>query len=1103
MGRVACRAELSKEKVCRRTVLSTRTSDTVRLFLRQDLALHRTGVDGCLRVFVGLDMPLFSPSRILRAAARPRNGIKWSETLNLPRSDFPARPSPAQLDEYRKRCADDLYVWQRANRQSHKEDGGGAEVRNEFVLHDGPPYANGAVHVGHALNKILKDLVLRWHLSTGKRVHYRPGWDCHGLPIELKALQAQETKTQQVDALRDAPKQEEAAASGVGMSATEIRSAARELATQTVETQKKSFREWGVMGEWDEPYTTMDPQFELGQLGVFREMVRRGLVSRRHRPVYWSPSSRTALAEAELEYDDEHQCTAAFVKMPLVRLPKVLASHASLAPSNVSALIWTTTPWTLPANMAVAVNPDLEYTLISLDHSSPTAGRNEKLLIAKDRVQHVLSFLPAGTTTTTVVETLSGAQLADGEATCFNMFSGSESPFLQAEYVTDTSGTGLVHTAPGHGMEDYQLCEESGVGPALAPVDDEGRFTADAFSRGGNSAQLAGLPIDTEGADAVLRILADPKHYLPAGLHQSGSSLVLAAHSFIHKNPIDWRTKKPVIVRATAQWFADVSIIKDRALRALDGVGFVPESGKTRLRSFIEGRSQWCISRQRAWGVPIPALYHNETGEACISQDSINHIMQVIRDRGTDAWFSDPSDDPAWLHSSLQPGNWTRGKDTMDVWFDSGTTWTILNEKHADVYLEGTDQHRGWFQSSLLTAISTQDSAETPNAPFAALITHGFTLDAEGRKMSKSIGNVISPEQIMNGSLLPPLKARKQRGKNKSADTQAVNAAHYDAMGPDVLRLWVASSDYTRDVAISMPVLQSMQQALQKYRVTFKFLLGVLGDNDPYDHSHERTFADEAVLLRLDATSRAVYDAYSEYKFHRAVTEINNFVNADLSAFYFEIIKDTMYTGSERSRRRAQDALVQIFEGLTQMLAPICPHLIEEVWHFMPKSVKDHSVKYPFHQIWQRPAGPDSEATAIEEQLSAFKQLSAAVKLAQEEARKAGKLRSGLACEVDVYLPPASNLGEYVRGWHDDGELADLLVVSRASLSSGPGKAGQADAAEWKYSQPIEGGEGAVVTVSSPTRHKCVRCWKFTAEEVDGACERCIEVVKEKGFAGM
>ncbi|KAK4547182.1 hypothetical protein LTR36_001403 [Oleoguttula mirabilis] len=1019
-----------------------------------------------------------SPSRTLRAAST----FKWSETLSLPKSTFPARTTAEELSRLRERCSDELYAWQRASRPKEKE----------FVLHDGPPYANGAVHVGHALNKVLKDVILRWELARGRRVHYRPGWDCHGLPIELKALQQSRTHTNEAKALEDAPNQEAAAAAatGMGLSAGEIRRRARALATETIETQKKSFHSWGVMGEWDAPYKTMDAAFEIRQLGVFREMVRKGLISRHHRPVYWSPSSRTALAEAELEYDDNHQCTAAFVKMPFVRLPEVLRTNALVNAGNISALIWTTTPWTLPANKAIAVKDDLQYTVVELLESGSTDEQAEQLLIARERVEYVLSHLQAGIVARTIVEDVRGSELADGKAGCFNLFQASESPILSADFVTATSGTGLVHMAPGHGMEDYQVCQKHGVGPAFAPVDAEGRYTVDIFPSQTGNKSLVGLDVQQEGAKAVLDLLQSPAKYLQPGVHGSASSLVLASHTFSHKNPIDWRTKQPVIVRATAQWFADVSAIQQRARASLDGVNFIPEGGKTRLSSFLSGRSQWCISRQRAWGVPIPALYHRDSGEACITDESVDHIISVIEKRGTDAWFSDAEDDRAWLHSSLEPGKWIRGKDTMDVWFDSGTTWTSLKSREgqpvADVYIEGTDQHRGWFQSSLLTHISVQDPAEQPKAPYRSLITHGFILDADGKKMSKSLGNVIAPEQIVDGSLLPPIKPRKQRGKvqaQKAGQTDS-STPQYDSMGPDALRLWVASSDYTSDVSIAVPVLQEVQQALQKYRVTFKWLLGVLADYDP---AHEMTtyqlstFADRAVLHRLAQTSREIYQAYGDYQFHKATKHINAFCNNDLSAFYFEICKDGLYTGSQAARRRTQSVLATILTELMRWLGPLVPHLTEEVWEYMPEAMKADQ-EHPLRQIWSKPfsVSMDDMGSALED----FSRLSAAVKLAQEDARRAGHLKNGLNCKVEISEP-----SQRVKSWGD--ELATLLVVSQVEMTDCI-----PPTAQWRYEQKIDSMTVAVVPADG---EKCIRCWKSTAHKTDVPCEGCQNVVQEQG----
>ena len=1079
-------------------------------------------------------MPAFSPSRIFRAISQDNqetlNRIRnlaltktnWSDTLNLPKSQFPARPTSDQIVEYRKGCADDLYAWQRLHRPEYVAVGG-KEVNNEFILHDGPPYANGAVHVGHALNKILKDLILRWELAKGKRVHYRPGWDCHGLPIELKALQQPNAPAELAKTIEDDPEHESKAAARPthSMGPVEVRKAARALASQTIEEQKKSFREWGVMGDWDNAYKTMDKDFELKQLEVFRRMVQQGLISRRHRPVHWSPSSRTALAEAELEYDDNHECTAAFVKMPFVRLPKVLKSDPSIEAGRISALIWTTTPWTLPANKAIAVKSDIEYSVIELSDASSNAQRNDQLLISKDRIEHVLSHMSENIIARTIVQSIQGSNLTDGNAACFNLFSNSESPILNADFVTATSGTGLVHMAPGHGMEDYQVCLQNGIDTAFAPVDDEGKFTADAFPWNEMGKQFQGLDVEKEGVKAVLNVLEQPEGYLHGSLRDIGS-LLLNAHEFVHKNPIDWRTKQPVIVRATAQWFADVSAIKDRALRSLDSVKFIPEGGKTRLKSFVEGRSQWCISRQRAWGVPIPALYHKETGQECISDESVAHIISVIENRGVDAWFSDV-DDNLWLHPSLEPNKWARGMDTMDVWFDSGTTWTSIQPRGdrsdpiSDVYVEGSDQHRGWFQSSLLTTIATQDPTIRPTAPFKILATHGFTLDAEGRKMSKSLGNVIAPDQIISGSLL---SADDQNVKKKKSQQKPANRlkGQQGTLGPDVLRLWVASSDYTRDIPISPTVLQSVQQALHKYRVTFKFLLGVLQDYPSSSIDPELLsgpdFANQVVLHQLSQCSRMVHHAYNEYKFHAGVIEVNKFVNTDLSAFYFEIVKDKVYTGSIEVRRRVQTVLMIILHELLDMLGPVVPHLVEEVCEWMHPNMKNSELNlHPLRRVRESPFNVDRIGLSFNADLSKgieiFRQINMAVKVAQEAARNSGHLRNGLACKVEVHLPKQieDTFNQSIRQGTTDDELASLLVVSQAQIrvlsdqsdhiltSDGPHPV-------WRHEQHVEFDfsseslQGKVV-VLPPEGEKCVRCWKHTAEEANLPCPRCRTVLAE------
>jgi isoleucyl-tRNA synthetase len=532
------------------------------------------------------------------------------------------------------------------------------------------------------------------------------------LPIEIKALEKQRAKE----------------GADQNLDAVEVRTIARELAATTVEEQKKGFREWGIMADWDESWRTMDKSFEIKQLRIFQEMAKRGLVFRRYKPVYWSPSSRTALAEAELEYKDDHLSHAAYVAFPVLSLPESL--HLKLgALENLQAVVWTTTPWTLPANRAIAVHDELEYAVIK-------SGSNH-FLIAKNRLSHLQEICFPEGATQLVVQSIMGRDLKGAQYV--NTLRGKEStlqPVIHADFVSAESGSGLVHLAPGHGMDDYEVCTRLGI-EAAAPVNDLGCFTDSAFPD--DPPMLAGKSVFSDGAREVLKILGDK---------------VLAVHKYKHKYPYDWRTKLPTIVRATEQWFADVGTVKDSAQKALTDVEFIPETGRSRLESFIRSRSEWCVSRQRAWGVPIPALY-DENGNAVLSDESVAHIISTIEQRGIDAWWTDSPSEPVWVASSLK-GSYTRGKDTMDVWFDSGTSWT-QTEGQADVYLEGSDQHRGWFQSSLLTYASASGKA---NAPFKTLITHGFTLDQKGKKMSKSIGNVIAPSQIMDGSLLPTVRSR-------------------------------------------------------------------------------------------------------------------------------------------------------------------------------------------------------------------------------------------------------------------------------------------------------------------------------------------------------
>lgn len=993
----------------------------------------------------------------------------WSSTLKLPKSTFPARVSPADQAKYLQRCTDDLYAWQRRERPSDRQ----------FVLHDGPPYANGELHIGHALNKVLKDIICRTQLGLGKRVRYVPGWDCHGLPIELKALQGEK---------------ESGGVDHGSVGAAVIRKTARKLAGKTVTRQMKGFRGFGIMADWENHWKTMDKEFEKRQLGVFREMVDRGLIYRRFKPVYWSPSTGTALAEAELEYKEDHVSTAALVKFPLVTVPSFFAQNPLLRNKEVSAVIWTTTPWTLPANAVIAVHESLEYTIVE----SETRGC---LLVAQNRLEYLENILKEDLSI--IIPSILGSELA-GQTTYRPLFKGPDAhpqPIIGADFVTADSGSGLVHCAPGHGMDDYEACASLGI-PAFAPVNDHGQFTDEAMPT--DPGRLSGKSVIGEGNAAALEYV-------------DSQGQLLVQHQYEHKYPYDWRSKLPIIIRATEQWFADVGDIRNNAVNALQDVHFFPHSGKQRLENFVKNRSEWCISRQRAWGVPIPALYHRDTGEAVLTKDSVSHIMAVIEERGVDAWWTDDANDPAWVPSSLQDtfgSGYRRGTDTMDVWFDSGTSWSEIaglshgNGHLADVYLEGTDQHRGWFQSGLLTYIAHQlasKQATTPHAPFKNLITHGFTLDEDGRKMSKSIGNVVEPQSIMDGTLLPPLKPKK--GKKKQAD----NAAPvYDALGPDALRMWVASSDYTRDVVVGKQVLQTVNTSLHKYRVTFKLLLGALSDFPvqsilPYDQLQK---VDQIALKHLSDMVLASQKASENFEFYKAVNAINRWANLEFSAFYMEAIKDRLYTYGENSasRRAAQTTLFHIYNHLQEVLAPITPLLVEETWEHAPESVRSHC-EHPLQRIASTPASEWQDPT-LETDYQNLTAVGSVIKTVQENARGKKQIGSSLQSFVHIVVPE-ENINDSVLNRYLS-ELPDLFVVSSVTLGSRDDHIPPAiDNAEWQYTERFElpGGQQGTVYVYSPQASKCPRCWRYAVPEVpaeaeaeaeeERVCDRCDEVVRE------
>lgn len=977
--------------------------------------------------------------------------------MKLTRSNYFLRHRPAKhlREQYLQRCTNGLYEWQAANRPAEKP----------FLLHDGPPYANGSLHVGHALNKIVKDIILRVKVQQGHRVKYVPGWDCHGLPIELKALEASAAKSKDADGAHTT------------MTPVEVRAAARDLASRTVLSQMGEFKSFAVMADWESRWTTMDPDFEIRQLELFLSLVRRGLIYRRFKPVYWSPSSGTALAEAELEYKEDHTSHAAYVRFPVANAEDG-ALHKLLGDGfrgRVDAVIWTTTPWTLPANRAIAVHDDLEYVIVK--HGE------DALVVGKDCLAQVSKLclnLSEGDEPEIITSCL-GIQLRHlayrnplhGEVAALQ-------PIIHADFVSADSGSGLVHIAPGHGHDDYEVCKSLDL-EISAPVDDRGHFTADALPQ--DPSKLQGLFAQGKGNAIVLDLLA------PSVLH---------SHKYKHKYPYDWRTKKPIMVRATAQWFADVAEIKTDALRALEDVQFIPSVGRTRLESFVKGRTEWCISRQRAWGVPIPALY-DSNGDAVMTEESVQHIISVIRQRGTDAWWSDDPADPAWippfLHGEKQ---YRRGTDTMDVWFDSGSSWTLERGARADVCLEGSDQHRGWFQSSLLTRVAAGAAASAGInglvdqpvglAPFKHLITHGFTLDKRGKKMSKSLGNTLTPTEVMEGKLLPPVKMRKDAGASKDGATSP--ELQYDALGPDALRLWAASSDYTHDVVMGAPVMKSIHTALIKYRTISKMLLGSMLESA---RTSPLTATDHIAILQLKDAMQEVGRAYDNFEFYKGFNALNRWVNSDLSAFYLEALKDRLYCGD------GGGVLEPIFWGMMRMLAPITPMLVEEIWDHTPEWLKKDTI-HPLRQLYSSPIIEEGRLPGDEARLRqvipVLSAVHAGIKSATELARRDKVLGSSLQCSVVLDIP-----GEALVKTLEQlqGELDALFVVSSVAINTPV-----TETTEWKYelefSVPaVDGGSGSVsckVWVLPPVAHKCPRCWRYVAPKEDELCGRCEDVVQ-------
>eukprot|EP01130_Rhizamoeba_saxonica_P001154 TRINITY_DN1103_c0_g1_i3.p1 TRINITY_DN1103_c0_g1~~TRINITY_DN1103_c0_g1_i3.p1 ORF type:complete len:954 (-),score=186.34 TRINITY_DN1103_c0_g1_i3:1041-3518(-) len=683
------------------------------------------------------------------------------------------------------------------------------------------------------------------------------------------------------------------------MSAVDIREKASEYAQQQIQLQKKHFMKWGVMGDWDKPYKTMQKIYEARQIGLFHTLYKKGLIYRGNKPVYWSPSSKTALAEAELEYNEEHVSPSIYVKFPVATLSEG-SNHISKY-ENLSAVIWTTTPWTLPANKAICVHDNLEYVIVEVNSEHYIVEKN----LSND-FQKKLSL-----ETLKIVDSVSGEALK-GTVTR-HPFLNQDSPIFHGNHVTSESGTGLVHTAPGHGHDDYIICKQNSIKP-YCPIDDNGVFTPEAGER------LSGLYILDGGNKEVIKILEE-------------ESKLLAHNEFIHKYPYDWRTKKPVIIRTTTQWFTDLTGIKDQALSEVQGVNFFPQHGKNRLESFIGTRDEWCISRQRFWGVPIPSFYDENTGEEVLDEDIIKNIEDIFSKEGSDAWFKREVDYLLPKNYDKKGRSLVKGTDTMDVWFDSGSSWnSVLKENgfdKADIYLEGSDQHRGWFQSSVLLSVATRGIA-----PMKDIVTHGFVLDRQGKKMSKSLGNVVSPNDIIKG------------GK--------VLGTKLPGYGVDVLRYWISSVDFFNDIVVSPNILEDSSRAVRKIRNTARYILGNL-----YDYKEEKRInldslvpVDRYILSRAGSVAKMINEHYDAYNFAKAMRVLFNFVSVDLSGFYFEMLKDRLYTSDPSSeyRKSAQYVMFEVLNIITKSISPILCHTAEDIYQHTP--LKKENTESQFQLGW-------------------------------------------------------------------------------------------------------------------------------------------------------
>lgn len=920
--------------------------------------------------------------------------MRVKDTLNLGKTKFPMRGNLPVRELERQKAWEENKVYQQRQKLN--------EGKPSFVLHDGPPYANGNIHMGHALNKISKDIIVRSKSMMGFRAPYVPGWDTHGLPIE------QQLKKAGVD--RKA------------MSVAEFREKCREYALEQVDKQRTDFKRLGVAGEWDNPYVTLDPKFEAAQIRVFGKMAEKGLIYKGKKPVFWSWSSESALAEAEVEYHD--------VTSPSAFYGEQVVDGKGVLDTDTYMVVWTTTPWTIPGSEGITIDPNFNYSVVK------PAGSDKKYLLATELVKQNAELF--GWESYEEVKVVKGKEL-DKVLAQHPFYPDRKLVTMLGDFVTLDAGTGLVHTAPGFGEDDFNVGMKYGL-DIFVPVDDKGYLTEEA------------------GPDFAGVFYEDANEISLAKLKEAG--LLLKAMDYEHSYPFDWRTKKPIIFRATPQWFASVDKIRDEILAAIDEVKFFPDWGQKRLHNMIRDRGDWVISRQRVWGVPLP-IFYAEDGEAIMTKETIEHVAKLVEEFGSNVWFEREAKDllPEGYTNEHSPnGKFTKETDIMDVWFDSGSSHQgVLAERDyltypADLYLEGSDQYRGWFNSSLITSVVCSG-----HAPYKEIVSQGFTLDKRGNKMSKSQGNVIDPNKVVQ------------------------------QMGAEIIRLWVMSADTSADVRVSMGTFQQISEAYRKLRNTFRFLLANTSDFNPEENtvSYEKLQSvDKYMLVKLNHFLKTMREDFDNYDFLDAYKALINFVNNDLSAFYMNIAKDVLYIEAENSevRRSMQTVFYDILLTLVKLLTPILPHTTEEVWSYMNEPED-------FVQLTEI---PDPRTFAGEEELLSkwddFMEVRSHVLKSLEEARNAKLIGKSLEAQVDLYL--TDDQKQLLDSLNENIQL--LLGVS--ALHVHPADEAPADADQYN--------DGVAVKVTTANGETCARC-RMVKEDVGSdlaypeLCARCAAIVRE------